>query len=111
MKKRKAVIKNLVKGDRSVILDKVKESLISVLPISLIVLILSFTVAPVDGGLLTSFLFGTALVAVGMGLFSLGADVAMTPIGEYVGNSTIKTKKMWIIIPVFFVIGDRKSVV
>lgn len=104
-KKNKAAIKSLFKGDKSVILEKVKESLISVLPISLIVLILSFTVAPVDGGLLTSFLLGTTLVVVGMGLFSLGADVAMTPIGEYVGNSTIKTKKMWIIIPVFFVIG------
>ena len=40
-----------------------------------------------------------------MGLFSLGADTAMTPIGEYVGGSTIKTKKLWIIIPVFFIVG------
>ncbi len=96
---------SLFRGDKSVILEKVKESLTSVLPISLIVLVLSFSIAPIDSEMLASFIFGSTLVIFGTGLFSLGADVAMTPIGEYVGNSTIKTKKMWIIIPIFFVIG------
>ncbi len=105
MRKGNDGFRSLVSGDKSVILDKVKESLTSVLPIALIVLMLVFSIAPVSAAMLTSFILGAILIVLGMGLFSLGADVAMTPIGEYVGNSTIKTKRMWLIIPIFFVIG------
>ena len=96
---------NVFRRDKSILMDKIKESFSSVIPISLIVLFLCFTITPIKSDVLLSFIIGTFFVVVGMGLFSLGADVAMTPIGEYVGESTIKSKKIWIIIPVFFFLG------
>ena len=91
--------------DRTIISQKVKEAFSSVLPITLIVLLLCFTVVPLDSGTFLSFVVGALLVIVGMGLFTLGADTAMTPIGEYVGTSVMRTKKIWIIIPVCFLVG------
>ena len=91
--------------DKTIIFQKINEAFASVLPISIIVIILAVTIAPVDSGLMLSFLLGVFFTVVGMGLFTLGADKAMTPIGEYVGMSVVKTKKMWIILPVFFIMG------
>jgi len=91
--------------DRTIISEKVKEAFSSVLPITVIVLLLCFTVVPLDSGLFLAFIVGALLVIVGMGLFTLGADTAMTPIGEYVGTSVMRTKKIWIIVPVCFIVG------
>lgn len=70
---------------KTVLGEKVREALTSVLPITLIVLILCFTIAPVPSDVLLAFLVGAVLLIVGMGLFTLGADTAMLPIGERVG--------------------------
>jgi len=66
---------------RTILNEKVKEALSSVLPITAIVLILCFTISPVPTEVLLAFLVGAVLLIVGMGLFTLGADTAMTPIG------------------------------
>lgn len=94
-----------IRNDRTIISSKIKEAFSSVLPITAIVLILCFTIAPVDSGMFMAFAFGAILVVLGMGLFTLGADTAMTPIGEYVGSSIIRTKKIWVIIPLLFIVG------
>ena len=101
MKRRKSFISQ----DKSVISDKVKEAFSSVFPITLIVLALCFTVTPIDSGMFLAFILGALCVVVGMGLFTLGADVAMTPIGEYVGTSVMRSKKIWIIVLVCFIVG------
>ena len=87
------------------ILSKVKESLLSVLPIAAIVVILSLTVAPMGGAQILSFLIGCVLVIGGMSLFAIGADVAMIPIGELVGSATTKTRNLTVIIVVSILIG------
>ena len=94
-----------INQDRTVISQKLKEAYSSVLPITLIVLVLCFTFVPIESGLFLSFIFGALLVIVGMGLFTLGADTAMIPIGEYVGTSVMRSKKIWIIIPICFIVG------
>lgn len=91
--------------DRTIINEKVKDAFSSVLPISAIVLILCFSVVPLQSGTLLSFMVGILMVVVGMGLFTLGADTAMTPIGEYVGTTVMRSKKIWIIAPVCFIVG------
>ncbi len=91
--------------DKTIISQKVKEAFSSVLPITVIVLILCFSIAPIESGMFLAFILGAFLVIVGMGLFTLGADTAMTPIGEYVGTSVMRTKKIWIIIPICFIVG------
>ena len=85
--------------------EKVQEALASVLPITVIVLVLCFTVAPVPTDILLSFLVGAVLLIIGMGFFTLGADTAMTPIGERVGAAMTKSRKLWVVIAVGFLIG------
>ena len=69
----------------TILREKVREALASVLPITVIVLLLSITVAPMPADVLLAFLVGTVLLIVGMGLFTLGADTAMLPIGDLAG--------------------------
>ena len=72
--------------------EKFKESVASVLPISIIVLILS-VVVDIPTGTLVLFLVGALLLIIGMGFFQLGAEMAMTPLGRNIGTRIIKTKK------------------
>lgn len=85
--------------------DKIHEALVSVLPVSAVVLILSLTVTPLSLSTFLSFLFGTVFLVVGMGLFSLGADTAMMPMGEYVGTNMTRSKKIWQVVLLSFLVG------
>lgn len=85
--------------------EKIQEALSSVLPISAIVLLLSVTLTPMPIGVLLMFLSGAVLLILGMGLFSLGADVAMMPMGNGIGTQLTKMKKTPLIILVCFLIG------
>lgn len=89
----------------AVFITVVKESLTSVLPIALIVLFLCVTIAPLSNNTLMAFLMGTVLLIVGMGLFNMGAETALTPFGQIVGRELTKSKKIWLIALVSFVIG------
>ncbi len=90
---------------RTILGEKVREALASVLPITLIVLVLCFTAAPVPTDVLLAFLVGAVLLIVGMGLFTLGADTAMLPIGERVGAQMTKSRKLWVVVTVSLLIG------
>ena len=85
--------------------EKINECLSSVLPITIIVLVLCFTVAPVSSGVLLSFIIGAVLIILGMGLFTLGVDVSMTPMGNEMGSAITKSRKMDIIILCCFLLG------
>ena len=61
---------------------KLKEVVFSVLPIAIIVLILHFTIAPIPLGILGLFLTSVVLLIIGMAMFTLGADIAMLPMGK-----------------------------
>ena len=69
------------------------------------VLVLCFTVAPVSSGVLLSFIIGAVLIILGMGLFTLGVDVSMTPMGNEMGSAITKSRKMGIIILCCFLLG------
>ena len=84
---------------------KIHESLSAVIPITLIVLALGMTVVPMELSTLMLFLAGAALLILGMGFFTLGADMAMMPIGEQVGTQLTRSKRLWLIVAACFVIG------
>lgn len=90
---------------KNILMEKLHESLSSVLPITAIVLLLGFTIAPISASAMMAFVVGAALLIVGMALFNLGAEMAMTPMGERVGVAVTKSRKLWIIVPVCFLIG------
>ena len=85
--------------------EKMSEALSAVVPIIVIVLCLSFTIAPVSPSILLSFLVGAVLVMVGMMLFSLGAEISMTPMGEKVGAKMTQTKNVGLIVLLSFLLG------
>ena len=91
--------------NRTALVHMLKDSVKAVLPVSLIILVLCFTVAPIDMSSFTSFLFGSVMIIVGMALFSLGAEMSMTQMGEYVGAQMTKSKKILLIIVLSFAVG------
>jgi hypothetical protein len=90
---------------RTILVEKIKESLSSVLPVTAIVFLLLITVAPVSASILISFIIGTLLLIVGMGLFTLGAELSMMPMGQYVSSKMTKTKKLWLILLISLFVG------
>ena len=91
--------------DRSVIKAKTREAALSVLPIIAIVCLLCLTVTPVPTDLMLSFLVGALLLIVGMGLFTLGAEAAMSPIGQRIGAALTRSRKISLILIVSFLLG------
>ena len=84
---------------KNLLLVKLKEALVSVLPVTLIVIILNFTplinLSPKE---ILVFSICAVLLIMGIGLFTLGADVAMTPMGEQVGSGLAKSKSLKVLL-------------
>jgi len=85
--------------------EKIKEALAAVAPITLIVLLVTVLLTPMTSGTILMFLAGAALLVIGMGFFTLGADMAMMPMGEGVGIQLTKSSKLILLILVSFIIG------
>ena len=85
---------------------KIWEALISALPITLIVYLISllpwFNFSTAE---LITFTVGAVLLVLGIGLFNMGADLAMTPMGSHVGAGLSRQKKLWLLLAVCFVLG------
>ena len=90
---------------RAKLREKWQEALKAVLPIVAIVLLLSVTLAPMPTSILLAFLAGALLLLVGMMFFTLGAELAMEPMGERLGARITRTKKLGIILPLGFLLG------
>ena len=95
----------MLKANKTILYEKLKESLSSVLPITAIVFVLCFTVVPVPTDILISFIIGAIMLILGMGLFTLGTDLAMTPIGSEVGSAITRSRKLWFIALISLVVG------
>ena len=87
------------------LLEKIRESLSSVLPITAIVLLLSITIVPLTPGALVLFLFGSALLIVGVGMFTMGVDISMTPMGSGIGVYMSRAKHPAIPLLIAFALG------
>ena len=82
-----------------------KEAIQSVLPIFAIVLLLSVSAAPMESGVIVMFLFGTIMLIVGMGFFTIGSGISMEPLGEGIGVTLGKAKKIAIPLFICLVLG------
>ena len=78
--------------------EKRNEALKAVLPIIGIVLLLSFTIAPVPPGILLLFLFAALMLIIGMMFFTLGAELSMVPMGERAGTKMAKSMRLEIVL-------------
>ena len=94
----------------SLLYDKLRESAVSVIPILVIVAILCFVITPVDSGFMLAFLIGALMIITGMGFFTLGAETSMTVIGNRIGTALTKSKKLWLILIISFILGVAVTV-
>ncbi len=84
---------------------KFKEAFVAVMPVVAILLVLSFTIAPMPTGTLMSFLIGAVFVVIGMMFFTLGAEMSMTPMGEKVGAKMTQSRNIFLIVILALVLG------
>ncbi|MFS1132505.1 DUF1538 domain-containing protein [Enterococcus hirae] len=86
-------------------LKNLREVVIAILPMTLLIVILTFIFAPLDSDEMISFLFGAGIMMIGMTLFLFGADYSMMEVGRLVGKYMIKKKSLTILIALGFMIG------
>ena len=85
--------------------EKLSETLKAVFPILGIVLLLCFTITPIPPSILMTFLCGAVLLIVGMLFFNVGVEMSMTPIGERTGSVITKSKNIYVVVLITFVMG------
>lgn len=96
---------DLIEKLKNSLTPKLKESFASIMPITIIILYLGLFFAPVPNGTLVMFLIGALLLVIGMGCFSIGTEMAMIPMGDGIGAQITRTKKLWLIIILIFIMG------
>ena len=91
---------------KDIITDKIKESFTSVLPITLIVLLIS--IFKNDASLINlvpSFLIGALLIIIGMTVFDIGANLSMVKMGSSIGKHITKKRKVLFILIMCFLVA------
>lgn len=87
------------------IVAKFKETVTSVLPVMLIVLLLGITAAPLGITQLVKFFIGGLLLILGLTIFLLGVDIGIQPFGEQAGAGLVSRRNLLLLLSVSFVIG------
>ena len=86
--------------------DKFKEALASILPLSVLVLILSFTpLFDLTGQEFLIFSLSAVFMIIGIALLNNGADFSMTPMGTHIGSGLTKAKGLKLLLPASFIMG------
>ena len=94
----------------NIIATKFKEVLFSVLPITIIVLILNFTIAPLESVLVIRFLIGSLLIIIGLTVFLIGVDIGISPLGTKTGAAMAKSNKVLIVLVSGIILGFFVSI-
>lgn len=89
----------------NLLVDKFKEVSLSVLPITVLVILLSITLVPIETDMLVRFLLGAIMVIFGLGIFLFGADLGITPIGSLMGERIAKSNKVSVVAVLGFILG------
>lgn len=82
-----------------------QEVIVSILPMTVLIVILTILLAPLEMEDMLTFLFGAGIMMIGMTLFLFGADYSMMEVGELVGKYMIKRRSLPILVSLGFAIG------
>ena len=85
--------------------DKLKENIFSVIPITLIVVVLHLTLVPLSSAQFIRFLIGSIMIIIGLSFFLIGVDLGVTPLGAHTGTTLTKTNKLWIVLMAALILG------
>lgn len=77
--------------------EKFREVIISVLPISILVVILKLTFIRLEPSLFIRFIIGVVFIILGLTTFLVGVDKSITPFGNQMGGVIIRKNKLWIV--------------
>ncbi len=80
-----------------ILLSKLKEVALSVIPIMVIVTILNFTLVPLGSSVYWRFIVGSLMIVFGLTIFLIGIDIGVTPVGQLFGSKLAKSNKIWIV--------------
>ncbi|MFU0789529.1 DUF1538 domain-containing protein [Virgibacillus proomii] len=90
-------------------MDNIKDTIIeviqSILPITIVITILQFTLIWLPTETFLQFLIGVGMVGFGLILFLLGVNIGLLPVGEMIGSALSKTKSIWLIVIFGFLLG------
>ena len=89
----------------NILLNKLKEVSLSVLPITILVVVLNFTIIPIETNMLIRFLIGAFTVIIGLGIFLFGAHIGIVQIGSLMGETVAKTNNMYFVGVLGFILG------
>ncbi len=89
---------------------KFREVLASVLPITLIVVLLNFTLTPMENIILFRFLLGALVIIVGLTIFLVGVDISLSPIGNEMGATITRKNKVWLVVAAGLILGFLISI-
>lgn len=89
----------------NVIVSKLREVFLSILPINVLVLMLNYTIAPMDDLIIIRFLIGSVFVVLGLTIFLLGVDIGITPLGDLMGTALAKSNKLWVVLGAGLILG------
>lgn len=85
--------------------EKIKETITSVLPFVIIVILISLFVTPLENQTLIKFIIGAVFITFGMPLFLQGIDLSISPMGEMMSQSLIKTRSLKMVLIGSFIFG------
>ena len=87
---------------------KFKEAAVSVIPVAVLVVVLNylpFVSVSLSTGQLVTFSVSAFFLILGIAMFSLGADLAMTEMGEHIGAGLTKSRNIKLLVSVCFLMG------
>jgi len=85
--------------------QKFKDVVFAVLPVTIILLILNYTIAPIGRELVWRFIVGAIFIILGLGIFLFGADLAIQPIGQHMGSSITRKRSLPLLLTTGLVLG------
>lgn len=77
----------------------------AVIPVTLLITILEFTVIKLPINTFLQFIIGVIMVGIGLILFLLGAQIGLLPVGELIGAALAKTGRLWLAVPFGLLLG------
>ena len=80
------------------------DSVKSVIPITLVVLIISILLGVSETSII-AFLISAIFLVFGIAIFTIGANMSMIEIGEHIGSTIIKKHKLLFILIISFIVG------
>ena len=85
--------------------ETVKEVGASILPVTVVITLLQFTLIGLPLEVFMKFLLSVVMVGAGLILFFIGVEMGLLPIGEKIGAALPKTGKIWLVVLGAMVLG------